>query len=806
LQRIRIFVASSSVSLKIDILEIEAFIMRLNNSYVEKGLFFSPVLSSSLNGYDAHTRNLNVRRELEESSAAFFVIDADADENIMEDYKAARDNYHRAGRPRIAVYIKHGSILQFPNSEFYTNTYKHVDTLKLGILMQIKQLGLPGVDIQMSDGKARQGADTLLYLDNVESITGFENLQNLKLKRAELESRFYSAKTRYAENPGDDAAYEEFFEASRLRGESIQEIRDIETQLYNIMEGLYEETAQGRLSRRQTEGYRLIERGLLNEARDVLDFYAIVSESRSDEEMAEQAAKRAHVHVKELMQLKDVSAALFDWDAVDACYKEAMRLEEKYGLPRQSSVDYMLHLISQWKHDEAAELGEKLRHYYQSPASVATDEELSFLLNQLGGVYGDTQRIEQAEEALKASLALRKARTEGSPDKINGDIAIVYNNLGYAYSVSGRNMDAIQAHTSALEIRKQLAERNPDVYEAFLGYSYVNLGAAFNEEGRYEESVEIMKSARDIFEKLAVSKPDPNEAYLTICCINLGCAYTQLDMIAQAEDSLSIARETLLKLVENNPGAYEPRLAFTYYRFGNLYAKAAQYAQAEENYNHAVKLYKRIVSRSSAFESELVKCYHSMGELFIDTKRLDEASNALNSAINLYEKYTANPAFAEKAMEAQQLLASLSAARLAPGIGASTDAAASPEAIAAVFTPEEKEVAMLLTEGLSQREISRKLNIPIADVNLRVSAIRGKVSGSDSFDPLIDRIVSDYKLSKRETDMLVCLRSGASTEKIAEDLFITVDTVRSHVYRLLKKLGIENRQAVPAWLEAYIGK
>jgi len=816
-----------------DTLEIEAFILRLNNSYIDNGLYFSPVLSSAPGGGDrardqsisggqsaggvqsaregqsvggGHASSAAQERyaAITECSAAFFVVDADGDEDIREVYKAARDSYHKTGKPRIAVYIKQGSNLQFPNSEFYTNNYKHVDTLKLGILMQIKQLGLPGVDIQLSDGKARQGADILLSLDNVESIAGFENLQNLKIKRSELECRFYSAKTRYAENPGDDAAYEEFFEASRQRSEAIQEIRDIETQLYNIMEGLYEETAHGRLSRRQTEGYRLIERGMLSEARDVLDFYAIVSECRSDEEMAEQAAKRAQVHVKELMQLKDVSVALCDWESVDACYKEAVRLEEKHGLPRKSSVDYMLHLISQWKHDEAAELGERLRHYYQSPGSGATDEDVSFLLNQLGGVYGDTQRIEKAEEALKSSLEIRRARTDGDPDVIEGDIAIVYNNLGYAYSVSGRNLEAIDAHTSALEIRKRLAARSPDVYEAYLAYSYVNLGAAFSEEGRYEESVEIMKSARGIFEKLAVAMQDPHEAHLTICCINLGGAYTELNLIAEAEDSLETARETLMRLAESNPGAYEPRLAFTHYRFGALYAKAGRYAQAEENYNNAVKMYERIIGRSSAFEAELVKCYHSMGELFIETKRRDEASNMLNSAIRLYEKYTANPGFAEKALKAQKLLDSLSAPQLAPAAGASPDAVAAQEAMASLFTPEEKEVALLLTEGLSQREISRKLNIPIADVALRVSAIRGKMSGADSSDPVINSVVLKYKLSKRETDMLVCLRDGASTEKIAKDLFITEDTVRSHVFRLLKKLGIENRQAVPSWLESYM--
>jgi len=555
---------------------------------------------------------------------------------------------------------------------------------------------------------------------------------------------------------------------------------------------MYEQTARGRLSKRQAEGYRLIERGLLNEARDVLDFYAIVSESRHNEEVAERMAKRSLVHVKELMQLKDVNAALSDWEGVVECFKEAVHIEERHNLPRKASVDYMLHLISQWKYDEAAELGEKLRHYYKSLESGLPDEDLSFILNQLGGVYGDLQRIEEAEEAFKESLLIRRARTDGDPDKIEGDIAIVYNNLGCAYTVSGRSPEATQAHKSALEIRRKLAKRNPDIYEPHLAYSYVNLGAEYNEAGKYEESIKYMKAARDIFERLALEKPDPHEVHLTICHINLGGAYTQLHLFEEAEDSLTNARDILLKLSESNPAAYEPRLAFTYFRFGNLYAKAIRYAEAEENYTVAVGLYKRIISRCIAFEAELVKCYHSMGELFIETKRLPEAVNALNNAIPLYEKYKdSNPAFAEKAAEAQKLLNSIN------------DTQRHQEGLYAGFTPEEKEVALLLTEGSNQREIVRRLGISTGEYLRRVSAIREKMSGMTSADPVIEAVADEYSLTRREADMLRYLRQGAGNDIITNELYLSEETVRTHVRNVLKKLLIENRQDVGKWLDEY---
>lgn len=48
-------------------------------------------------------------------------------------------------------------------------------------------------------------------------------------------------------------------------------------------------------------------------------------------------------------------------------------------------------------------------------------------------------------------------------------------------------------------------------------------------------------------------------------------------------------------------------------------------------------------------------------------------------------------------------------------------------------------------------------------------------------------------LSTREWEVLDLLRAGASTRRIAEELGLTVETVRSHVKRILRKLGAHRR-------------
>jgi DNA-binding NarL/FixJ family response regulator len=56
-------------------------------------------------------------------------------------------------------------------------------------------------------------------------------------------------------------------------------------------------------------------------------------------------------------------------------------------------------------------------------------------------------------------------------------------------------------------------------------------------------------------------------------------------------------------------------------------------------------------------------------------------------------------------------------------------------------------------------------------------------------------------LSGREWDVLELMRTGASTADIAERLFVSPTTIRSHISSILHKLGVPNRQAAIALLE-----
>lgn len=54
------------------------------------------------------------------------------------------------------------------------------------------------------------------------------------------------------------------------------------------------------------------------------------------------------------------------------------------------------------------------------------------------------------------------------------------------------------------------------------------------------------------------------------------------------------------------------------------------------------------------------------------------------------------------------------------------------------------------------------------------------------------------KLSPREVDILYELQSGASNTQIAQQLYLSENTVKHHIHSILEKLGVENRRQAGA--------
>jgi len=926
MNKVKIHIAGASDEFSAELFEIGDFVRRLNDCYLDKGIYFALTTDG---GIDA----------LSGCDLAFFLLHTKADHDITNALDAALDCYRKNGKPKVITYFKTGDAPPTEaverlkerlgkETDYYYNTYSHIDTLKLGVMMNIKQLDLDGVDVRLEDGKAWQGGEALLFLDHVEMVSGYEDLQRLKTERAALEDGFYAAKTRYAENPEDNALYEAYFEASSRRNEAIKEIHDIEARLYHMIEGMYEQTATGRLSRRQVEGYQLMERGLFKEAQLVLDFDGIISESRHDEALSETISKRAQVHVNELLQLIEVNKTLGDWPEVDACYKEAVKLEENHSLPKKAMPDYVKFLYEQNRHPGGIKIAEKLKHYYQAPDENTPEEEKGRLYNSLALLYRDSQRVTEAVEIFKAAIEMFKGLVESGVSAVLPDLAKCYCDLGILYEHDKKIDESETMHNAALEIRKKLAAAEPFVFDYDLAYSYNNLGNLFFYTQRVTEAEKMYKSALEIQERLALYNNTTYKFRVFASCINLANVYRDTQRMNEAEEMNKAALEIIIELAGQNPDAYdnylalgynnlgvlyyimqrrteaetiyqtaleinkrlayhnpeafeddlamnysnlgeiyresgrmaeaemvlvlsvnirekiaeksldtggenaaisftnlaclyrdtkktveaeeqfnaalhyllalagrgvEPRMAICYHEYGVLLRNTKRTQEAEEMYKSAFEIRKELAeSNPDAYETALADSYYRLGELYAETARTDEAEEEYQEALRLYEKYASvNPECAKQAGETRERLDRL---REAPAqSGGSMD----------LLTPEEREIVLLLMKGESQRDISRKLNLTAQEVNIRCDAIWAKLGGVGISDPVVSIIAKKHNLSRRETDILRCLCLNMTNAEITENLFLAEPTVRGHVRSLLKKLSVENRVDIPAWIELF---
>ncbi len=89
-----------------------------------------------------------------------------------------------------------------------------------------------------------------------------------------------------------------------------------------------------------------------------------------------------------------------------------------------------------------------------------------------------------------------------------------------------------------------------------------------------------------------------------------------------------------------------------------------------------------------------------------------------------------------------------------------------------------------------------------ADADEMLETIRMVASGHVVFDSVAWRAVAERrrgadepppKLSKREYEVLVLLADGRGNAEIAEELGVSLETVKTHVERLYKRLGVGSR-------------
>ncbi|GIG37834.1 helix-turn-helix transcriptional regulator [Cellulomonas pakistanensis] len=128
-------------------------------------------------------------------------------------------------------------------------------------------------------------------------------------------------------------------------------------------------------------------------------------------------------------------------------------------------------------------------------------------------------------------------------------------------------------------------------------------------------------------------------------------------------------------------------------------------------------------------------------------------------------------------------------------------------AAAALRADEDAAAAHVALEGALAAAAPHGLVRPLRD---RAAALHPLLSAhlewGSAHEPLVTRLLvaeheaptpraSAWDLTPRERDVLACLRSSLTSEEIAGSLFLSVNTVKTHMRAIYRKLGVDGRRA-----------
>lgn len=122
----------------------------------------------------------------------------------------------------------------------------------------------------------------------------------------------------------------------------------------------------------------------------------------------------------------------------------------------------------------------------------------------------------------------------------------------------------------------------------------------------------------------------------------------------------------------------------------------------------------------------------------------------------------------------------------------------------------EQEILALVAQGLTNGEIAVELGIGASMFKTHHASIASKLGVRERTEMVRDvyhlggqiplHVVTAYRLSERQEQIGRMIAEGRTNEQIGRTLYLTVDTVKTHIRGLLRKLGVGDRTHAAAIL------
>ncbi len=662
MKKVKIFLASSIVELPEEKIHLGDFFNFLNEHYLDKGIHFSLVQCETDPVAMVDQQLLTYNPEIQDSDLCLFIFFKKAGDDTQHEFEIALDNYQKTGKPYILTTIKQlndsnnftQEVLDFMNKldqelKHFYHFYSNLDQLKLWIIRQIMILKLDATELTIDGNFISMNGEKIADLSNIPTFTGNKELMDMKSRYQEVCQRYTILRKSMIENMEnpDENLYKKYSQIVAEKSNLEKEIKERSLELLQTLQKIAKDTAEGELSDRLRENYRLIELGDYEGALKAVDLDEIMLDIEIHSRVADGMINSLETNIKELdARIKTLEKKRLTQKTVREIreiYTKIWTLCQKYRVGKEYLLDYSKFLRDQNDYSQAIIIIERLQYYYSDPDVEVSDKAMADLNNTLGVLYFETQRMKEAETAYLRTLEILKRLAMNNPVAFKPKLADTYNNLGYLYSSTQRIEEAEDAYLQALEILKRLATNNPVTCKLNLANLYNNLGGLYLKTQRKKEAEEFFLQALEILKRLVANYPATFDPRLADTYNNLGVLYSEIQRKKEAEAAYLQALELFKRLVPNNPEAFEPDLALIYNNLGVLYFETQRKKEAEVAYLQALEIRKRLAANNpEAFESDLALAYNNLGGLYLKTQRKKEAERAFLQALKIQKRLTTN--------------------------------------------------------------------------------------------------------------------------------------------------------------------
>ena len=649
MKNIKIFLVPSSDAVMGDMTGVRDFFRQLNEMYFDSGINFSILNANEM------TKN-ELKEHVADSDLSFFLFFEDVSDYMRSCFDIFFESFKKTDKPKIVTYFKYtespndmtDAVREFSQMlgnelKHYYNNYNSIDTLKLGILMQIKVMRLDASQITISDdGMICLNGQPVADTSKIPMFEFNDRLNELKSRYDELTKEWGRLRTLRMDDPNNEELYFEFSRVATERDDTKKALREFEDLLLKTSEELA--AKKGEMSPRQAEAYRLLEMGDVDGACEILPLDELLEDIRRNRRFAKNATAPLETNVEELAtRITALNMKGLNNDTVAEIRRIYEEIYDTFCDTRNIGwsklYDYASFLRDQNDYAQAIKVAEKLNWYYSDPDNKADEYDLGSLYNLLGILYKARNQPDNAEKCSLAAIEIMKRLAEKNADAYEPDLATSYNNAGVFYSDQGQRDKAEKYYLDAIEIREHLVEKNADAYEPDLAMSYNNAGIFYKKQGQPDKAEKYYLAAIEIYKRLVKKNADAYEPYLAASYNNAGVFYKDQGQRDNAEKYYLAAIEIRERLVEKNADAYEPDLATSYNNAGVFYSDQGQRDKAEKYSLAAIEIYERLAEKNAdAYEPDLATSYNNAGVFYKKQGQRDKAEKYYLAAIEIRER------------------------------------------------------------------------------------------------------------------------------------------------------------------------